>query len=181
MSFTTIRVVAAHFDAAKAVALVRRRNRRLFGLLPPTHECHLDHRPLYWPLDVAVATAWVKPPFRPEREARVAVARDTITGKHGTVDVKLGDPPEVDVEPAAQVCEPLHTDDEEWWEFARNQMVIRYRPTWVNDLTLMERKRIYVPYRIVHCGADSWLVDLMLGRVVDMQTLDPRSQRSLET
>ncbi|WP_152476554.1 hypothetical protein [Nocardiopsis salina] len=166
-------------DAARAEKLVRRRTRRLFGLLPGVDPCRADGRTLYWPVDLAAATAVVKPPLRKERQVRIPVARDAVTGRLGTVDMRLADPAEVDPGEEALLLEPDHLDGREWWEFARNQVVLRYRPSRITGLALVERRRVHVPYRVVRCGPDTWLVDSMFGRAVDARSLGVEHQRTL--
>lgn len=121
---------------------------------------------LHWPIDVVAATATVKPPLRARRPVRLDLARDAVTGRRGVVDLPLTATESVPagVVPAA-VDAVGRADPAELREYARNQLVWMFRPTEIRELQLGARRRVHIPYHVVRCGSETWLVDRLTGRL----------------
>ncbi|WP_046469250.1 hypothetical protein [Allosalinactinospora lopnorensis] len=174
-----IRTIAVDHGPERSRRLVRRRSgwllRRLAGRRQPPRVCG----DLYWPVDLAVAAAMIELPFRAARSARVALARDAVTGRLGVVDVALREREETSAAPGELVAAVAAADDEAWLEFARDQVVRRYRPSGLVGLELCERERVYVPYHVVAEGDSTFLVDRLMHRVEPARSLRGEAEETV--
>lgn len=165
MGDSEILVLGGDTSPERSARLVERRPGRLLRLLIGHTSRPQVQGNLYWPLDLAVATAEVKLALRSFRTVAVPIARDAVTGQHGIVDQPL-----IERKPWAAPHEELVAgvvvgDDEEWWEFGRNQVVRRFRPTQIHNLRFEEQQRVYLPYHLVRAGDTAFLVDRMTGNL----------------
>jgi hypothetical protein len=174
-AMTTLQIVAlpVEGDAERSCALVERRTgarlRRLTGgAARPEHV-----NTWYWPIELGVATADLRAPLRRRwRSVRVRIARDLVTGRPGTVDVRVPDGVRVTA-PATHVVADHPVDDGDWREFARDQLVLRHRPAEIRDLALGEFERVHLPYDVVALGERRFLVDRLMSRVDPVDALPP--------
>lgn len=120
---------------------------------------------LYWPIDLAVAVAEVKLPFRPLRRAAVPLARDAVTSHHGVLDRRVQEFRAVIAAEEEIVVPAVEDTPDRLTEFARDHVVRRHRPTEIRDLHFEGFQRVHLPYHLVSAGGAAFLVDRLAGGV----------------
>lgn len=160
-----IRIVPVAADATRSRNLVARRLgsrwRRLRGRgeSPQLLGC------VHWPVDLVLATAEVRLPFRSPRTVRIPLARDGVTGRQGELDQSLPAREVRDTPESEIVADRADWAQDTLRDFAWDQVVRRYRPSEIRGLRFEHHVRAYLPYHLVRESEDLLLVDLLAGRV----------------
>ena len=154
-------MLAATCDESESCKLVARRPGWLLRLLRFDRTLPRPHGTLYWPIDLIGVSADIKLPFRRFNHAKIPIAHDAVTGRLGVLDKSMPAPQIRAVSPrkiVAATPKPSENDPN-LYEFARDQIIRRYRPTEIRNLEVEGRDHVHLPYHTVVAGDTVYLVD----------------------